>query len=265
MHSPLRYPGGKSRLAPLIGELIMNESIKEFREPMVGGGSVFLYIHTLLPDVKYIIGDKDPDVANFWLTLRDKYTELIQFLLTNKDKLSNVKSIKDYKWKDDELSLAAKFYVYNRSSFSGLTYMGGLSEDAVKERFTKKSINALHEVSRAISNVEIECADYCRSLLRDGKDVILYLDPPYYNNSESKLYKTHKDFDHNTLAIELRICKHKWMLSYDNAEKITNLYKQYNIMPVKVQYGMDNVGGKKSKLGQEILIMNFEPGDDNGQ
>lgn len=265
MHSPLRYPGGKSRLAPFIGELILNENIKEFREPMVGGGSVFLYIHTLLPDIKYSIGDIDPDVANFWLTLRDQSNDLIGFISTNKNNLIDVKTIKEFKWKEDVVSQAAKFYIYNRTSFSGLTYQGGLSEDAIKERFTAKSISQLRQVSEVIQNIDIRCEDYCRSLMGEGKGVLLYLDPPYFNNPKSNLYKTHKDFDHNTLAIELRICKHKWILSYDNAEKIVNLYKQYNILPVKVQYGMDNIGGRKSKLAQEILIMNFEPGDDNGR
>jgi DNA adenine methylase len=264
MKSPLRYPGGKTRLAPLISELVLNENIKEFREPMVGGGSVFLYIHTLLPNIKYIIGDIDIDVANFWLTLRDQPDELMKFLLLNKDRFIDTKSIKEFVWKEDNTSKAAKFFVYNRSSFSGLTYCGGLSENATKERFTKKSITDLKNISEALQNVEIDCADYCRSLLKGGKDVMVYLDPPYYSNSESNLYKTHKQFDHHALAIELRICKHKWMLSYDYSTTITNLYKQYHIMPVKIQYGMDNVGGKKTKLGQEILITNFEPGDDSG-
>jgi DNA adenine methylase len=39
--SPLRYPGGKSRAVKTIIPL-MPKNYAEFREPFVGGGSVFL-------------------------------------------------------------------------------------------------------------------------------------------------------------------------------------------------------------------------------
>ena len=40
--TPLRYPGGKSRSVKTIGPLIPD--FQEFREPFLGGGSVFLYV-----------------------------------------------------------------------------------------------------------------------------------------------------------------------------------------------------------------------------
>ena len=44
--SPLRYPGGKSRALKQILPLIP-VNISEFREPFVGGGSVFFAIRNL--------------------------------------------------------------------------------------------------------------------------------------------------------------------------------------------------------------------------
>jgi site-specific DNA-adenine methylase len=49
--SILRYPGGKSRVAHKLVSLIPQD-IKEFREPMVGGGSVSLVLKQTLPHVK---------------------------------------------------------------------------------------------------------------------------------------------------------------------------------------------------------------------
>ena len=48
--SPLRYPGGKSRIASKLVNL-MPKNICEYREPMVGGGSVFIYIRQKFPDM----------------------------------------------------------------------------------------------------------------------------------------------------------------------------------------------------------------------
>jgi DNA adenine methylase len=41
--SPLRYPGGKSKAIDQIAEYIP-DSFSEYREPFVGGGSVFIYL-----------------------------------------------------------------------------------------------------------------------------------------------------------------------------------------------------------------------------
>ena len=64
IRSPLRYPGGKSRaiksIAPLIPEF------KAYREPFVGGGSVFFYIKQTYPDRSYWINDLYEQLFYFW-------------------------------------------------------------------------------------------------------------------------------------------------------------------------------------------------------
>lgn len=49
--SPLRYPGGKSRAIELISTLV--PEFQEFREPFVGGGSVFIYLKQKYPNKKF--------------------------------------------------------------------------------------------------------------------------------------------------------------------------------------------------------------------
>ncbi len=49
--SPLRYPGGKSRAVELINSLVPD--FKEFREPFVGGGSVFINLKQCYPNKKF--------------------------------------------------------------------------------------------------------------------------------------------------------------------------------------------------------------------
>jgi site-specific DNA-adenine methylase len=64
IRSPLRYPGGKSRAVEKIAGLI--PAFQEFREPFVGGGSVFIYLKQKFPDKKFWINDFYTDLAVFW-------------------------------------------------------------------------------------------------------------------------------------------------------------------------------------------------------
>jgi len=50
--SPLRYPGGKSKAIKQISKLI--PSFDEFREPFIGGGSVFIYLKQRYPDKQHV-------------------------------------------------------------------------------------------------------------------------------------------------------------------------------------------------------------------
>ena len=62
--SPLRYPGGKSRAVKTIAPLIPD--FEEFREPFVGGGSVFFYCKQRFPQRKFWINDLYFKLFKFW-------------------------------------------------------------------------------------------------------------------------------------------------------------------------------------------------------
>lgn len=61
--SPLRYPGGKSRAIKQILPIV--PSFDEYREPMVGGGSVFFALFQKYPNKKYWINDINRDLYIF--------------------------------------------------------------------------------------------------------------------------------------------------------------------------------------------------------
>jgi site-specific DNA-adenine methylase len=70
--SPLRYPGGKSRAIKFITQLI--PEFKEYREPFVGGGSVFVYLkHYKSPRILHVLNHPLP--CNEWQSSKrsDKY------------------------------------------------------------------------------------------------------------------------------------------------------------------------------------------------
>ena len=82
---------------------------------------------------------------------------------------------------------------------------------------------------------------------------LLFLDPPYYLESKSKLYGNngdmHEGFNH-TLLFDLLHTKKNWILTYNNCDNIRNLYKDYTIINVNWSYGMNT-----SKESSEIIII----------
>ena len=54
MKSPLRYPGGKSKAIDFLMRYLP-EDFSEYREPFMGGGSMFFYIKQIKPNIKYRI------------------------------------------------------------------------------------------------------------------------------------------------------------------------------------------------------------------
>ena len=79
--SPLRYPGGKSRALKKIMPFVPT-NIAEYREPFVGGGSVFFAIQDIFQNAikSYWINDLNYDLYCFWKQVRDDATPLIETL-----------------------------------------------------------------------------------------------------------------------------------------------------------------------------------------
>ena len=91
--SPLRYPGGKSRALKRILPLI--PEFEEYREPMVGGGSVFFAVKQKWPDKKYWINDKNKELYLFWKYCKESPDSIspekvILFNIKNLAALSNL-------------------------------------------------------------------------------------------------------------------------------------------------------------------------------
>ena len=168
---------------------------------------------------------------------------------------------------------AAAFFIYNRITFSGTSLSGGFSEGAFKGRFTESSIQRLNEFAQVINGSKITNYDYEELLNKDGDNVFIFLDPPYYSATKSALYgkngNMHKSFDHERFAENMRNCKHNWLITYDDSTFIRDLFSFANIIPWTLTYGMRNVNDNSDQNGKEIFISNYltieRVPDNNGQ
>ena len=82
-----------------------------------------------------------------------------------------------------------------------------------------------------------------------SKKRFVYLDPPYFKNGK-RLYLNHYNKnDHINLSNSLKDFSGKWVVTYDNAQEIKDLYTDYPITDFTLNYS-----ASKARKGQEILI-----------
>ena len=271
--SPLRYPGGKSRALKQILPLIpLNMS--EFREPFVGGGSVFFAIRSLFQNriKSYWINDLNYNLYCFWKQVRDNAPDLVEALIEKHTTTTDGRVLFEEltKTKDElsqnrellcEFQRAVRFFVLNRITFSGIVDSGGYSQSAYEKRFTDSSIERVKNIYPYLSGARITNGDYTDALFHDGDGVFIFLDPPYWKATESKLYGVrgalHTAFDHVQFAENMRKCPHKWLITYDDSPVIRELFDFAEIQEWTLQYGMNNYRKESAAKGRELFIKNY--------
>lgn len=263
--SPLRYPGGKSRAVKLISSLLPN--FDEYREPFLGGGSIFIYLKQMYPEKKYWINDKHYSLFKFWEMCQKDVRAVIEKVYQWRNQFSDGKKLHIFLTKNiptfNDVETAAAFFIFNRITFSGTSESGGYSQQAYHGRFTESSIQRLLEMGMLLNGATITNYDYKKLVDDTAKNVFIYLDPPYYGASKSALYgkngNLHKNFDHAGFAEAMRNCEHKWLITYDDCNYIRDLFSFATIIPWDLTYGMRNQTPTSNQTGKELFISNYLP------
>jgi DNA adenine methylase len=261
--SPLRYPGGKSRAVNLISTLI--PKFDEFREPFIGGGSVYVYLKQKFPEKKFWVNDLHFSLFKFWEMCEQDVDAVIEKIYQWRNKFLHGKELHKFLTENisgfNGLETAAAFFIFNRITFSGTTESGGFSEQAFTGRFTESSIERLKKFGELTSQTKITNLDFQKVIEQKGKNVFLFLDPPYYSATKSALYgkngNMHKNFDHDRFANTMKNCHHKWLITYDDSEFVRKQFSFANIIEWDLTYGMRNITETSNQTGKELFISNY--------
>ena len=262
--SPLRYPGGKSTISTFLCSLF--PSFEEYREPFIGGGSVFIETKNNFPYKKYWINDIYNPLYCYWKSIRDNGNEMMGIVKSWKSTITDGKSkfneLVENMDTFDELMKGVAFYFINRTSFSGTSISGGYSDEAFHKRFTDSAIERSDKLIPFMKDVRITNMDFEDVMKENGNNVFMFLDPPYYSAEKSHLYgkngNTHKGFDHERFANACKQSPHKWLITYDDSEYIRDLFKGFNITTIELVYAMKNTPYSKKNKGNELIITNYD-------
>ena len=261
--SPLRYPGGKSRaLRHLIPHFPCQ--FEAYREPCVGGGSVYLAVASqgFLSPTQAWLNDANPQVMAFWRCVKERPDELcgrLRWIRRNYPDGQALFRALEADSSPDIMDMAIRFFVLNRLSFSGCVDRSGFAPASMELHWTESAIVRVEDAVELVRKARLTCGDYRDVVLAGGDDVFIFLDPPYCGNTASRLYgkkgEFHVGFNHERLAEALMQTPHRWLLTYDDVPEIRSLYAFADIVPWQLQYSFNTQNPLPS--GSELIIKNF--------
>ena len=261
--SPLRYPGGKSRIFPFVSKLFYENDMIGFSyaEPYAGGSGLALRLLFGEYVNKIYLNDLDSSIYAFWKSVLNHTEDLCEWITSVKVNIKNWRHYKNiYLHADNftELELAKATFFLNRTNVSGIItggMIGGLAQRSkynIDARFYRnESVAKIRDIATLKHRIELSNLDgisFVDRLDRRKEKVFIYLDPPYYQKA-SELYMNHYlAADHKRLSRHVHKLQKKWMVSYDEHEFILNLYPESK----KVRHSLARWAS--NQRGHEILI-----------
>lgn len=252
-NTPLRYPGGKQKLAPFISELVVANGLDggNYAEPYAGGAGVAIEL-LLSGKCSHIhLNDACAPLYAFWRSVLNRTDEFCRRISRASLTVKEWRKQRDILRSPNEASqfdLGFSFFYLNRCNRSGILsggVIGGLKQAGkwkIDARFSRKElIRRIELIGSMRSAITVKNMDAERFILdyvpKLPRRTLVYCDPPYFNKAD-RLYLNHyKPEDHARIAriIQSKL-KRPWIVSYDSTPPIHALYEQRKHFLYGLQY-----------------------------
>lgn len=266
-YSPLRYPGGKAKLARFMEFIIKERGYAggTYIEPFAGGAGIA--VELLLRDVvsRIVINDYDKGIWSFWkaiLTETERFISEIRTvpLTINEWEKQRAISLNYNKKYSFELGFAT-FYM-NRTNRSGIIkggVIGGLQQTGkwkIDARFNRESlISRIESIAFRKKDIRLYNQDITTFIEHYvpfySETAMIYFDPPYFKKGK-QLYMNFFEFeDHKRIERVIRnSVECDWIVTYDDAPEIREIYASYPVMLYDLNYSVS----KKCKTSELMIF-----------
>lgn len=259
--SPLRYPGGKGRMAAALAELFAAQfgimDVEIWIEPFAGGAGAGLHLLAQEAVEEIWLTEKNRALAAFWRTVVENGAELSARIRTCEPDIQMWHDAKGLVAASEtgetlsDLDLAFAALVVNRCSRSGMVTtgvgpIGGNRQngtDNIRSRWNADGladrIEWIWARSHRVRFSEGDAAEHIAAL--DGsvgleEEVVLFVDPPYLVQG-NRLYAAGMTYDdHKNLAYALNHCAARWLLTYDSDQRILDLYPTNRVLAYEIPH-----------------------------
>lgn len=266
-YSPLRYPGGKTKLASLIYLIMQNtgSNCRTYIEPFAGGAGVALSLLLENKVDKIVINDYDKAIYSFWRAVKEDTASLLELVAGAQlsiEEWRRQKEIYTYHNKKYSIELGFAAFYLNRTNRSGVLNggpIGGFSQDGnylMDARYNRteliKRIEKIAERKKDISVYNKEVRSFISNIMpKHQRQAFIYFDPPYYKKGH-ELYKNFfKPNDHEDIASSItQNVQCDWIVTYDDVPQIEILYQQYPTRKMVLRYSVAST----SPSGSEIIV-----------
>ena len=219
-YSPLRYPGGKGRLADYIRLLLEKNCIEggTYVEPFAGGAAVALALLLKGAVSRIIINDLSRPIYSFWFSVLNETKALLKLIEETEVTITEWRRQKQVQLNPDSFStleLGFSTFFLNRTNRSGILsagVIGGqqqLGKWKLDARYNKDILIArIKRIAAVRDKIELYCCDVFQFIniivpSLDSKTLI-YFDPPYFSKGDTLYDNYFEAEDHRRLAAVIK-------------------------------------------------------------
>lgn len=272
--SPLRYPGGKARMAPFLEQVFAGYwgpmDVEIWMEPFAGGAGAGLTVLQAQMATDVWLVEKNPAIAALWRVIIDDgpwFADAVAKTAPDMRLWGWARETLAARWAggavpDRDLGLAA--FVTNRCSRSGIVIpnvgpIGGKNQTGrwkVGARFNgpelAQRIRTINALPGRLRIIEGDATEHIGTLTGSGieDEVFLFVDPPYIREG-NRLYASGMDMaDHQALAAALISCPSPWLLTYDNEPTVLELYPDNWILEFDIAHTAN-----QARIDHEYMVL----------
>ena len=266
-YSPLRYPGGKAKLARFMEFIIKERGYAggTYIEPFAGGAGIA--VELLLRDVvsRIVINDYDKGIWSFWkaiLTETERFISEIRTVPLTINEWEKQRAISFNYNKKYSFELGFATFYMNRTNRSGIIkggVIGGLQQTGkwkIDARFNRESlISRIESIAFRKKDIRLYNQDITTFIEHYvpfySETAMIYFDPPYFKKGK-QLYMNFFEFeDHKRIERVIRnSVECDWIVTYDDAPEIREIYASYPVMLYDLNYSVS----KKCKTSELMIF-----------
>lgn len=269
-YSPLRYPGGKGKLAPLM-ELLIRQTGHYggvYVEPFAGGAGIALELleKGVVNDI--VINDLDKGIYSFWRAILTETDRFINDICTAELTISEWNKqraiIEDSSKYSYELGFAT-FYL-NRTNRSGIIkggVIGGTEQNGkwrMDARFNKEDlIERILKIASRKNHIHLYNKDvdsFVKNYLpKYQQNAFVYFDPPYLGKGKQLYLNFFSYKDHVRIERMINnLVNCDWVITYDDVPEIADIYQNH----VFKRFDLNYSAGVKRKASEIIIFRHYD-------
>ena len=238
-----------------------------YAEPFAGGAGAGLKLLEAGHVDRIIINDADRAIFCFWWSVMHRSEEFVDRILTTQLSIREwqaQREIYQNKRRGRRLDLGFAAFYLNRCNRSGIIKNGGpiggvhqSGEWKIDARFNRQTLaSRVQEISafgERVTVLQVDAQYFVENIetYTGGQPTFVYADPPYYLKGRELYLNHYADEDHRAFAEAIqRQANLRWVMTYDNAPRIRELYGRANLLPFTLRYSAHH----SSTEGSELLI-----------
>ncbi|MBE7952911.1 DNA adenine methylase [Microbacterium sp. R1] len=261
--SPLRYPGGKSALFDAVVDVIDRNGLRGHRyaEPYAGGGGLALSLLYGRHVHRIALNDLDPAIYSMWWSILNENSDFVSRISSTPITIDEWHAQRSIYFEGDirdPVTLGFSALFLNRTNRSGVIkggVIGGLSQTGnylLDCRFNRDNLRQkVERIWKYRAQIELSRQDG-RDFLRDhdqrDESTLFFVDPPYFVKGRGLYSNYFEDDDHNLLSQRVLGLKNPWLLTYDDADTIADLYQSQPLYRYSIRYS-----AAVKRTGTELL------------